>query len=73
MTRATLNEIRHAVESAVAYLEMSGHVPLQEAVDVACDYLGIPAEADRRIVRNAVRRRRGEAQPRVEGSARRPA
>lgn len=69
MNRAALNEIRHAVESAVAYLELSPHVPLQEAVDVACDYLGIVDDADRRIVRRGVKQRRATSSGRQRRAA----
>jgi hypothetical protein len=54
--RASLAEVRRAVESAVAFLEL-GTVGVFEAVDVACDHLRIVTDADRRIVRKAVERR----------------
>jgi hypothetical protein len=67
--RAMLKEIRDAVDAAAAYLDV-GNVTLLGAVDLACDYLGIVDDRDRRIVRNAVEHRLAQPRP---SSARRSA
>lgn len=66
--RAALADIRRAVDSAAAYLDV-GCVGLLDAVDTTCDYLGIADDRDRRIVRNAVERRYSPATTRRRRSA----
>jgi hypothetical protein len=60
-----LSEVRYAVEAVVSYVEQSGR-RLDEAVDVVCDELGIPSDADRRVIRNgAAKRQLREAERRT--------
>jgi hypothetical protein len=54
--RATLGDIQLAVSSAIAYQRWA-KCSIADAVDVVCDYQGLPHDADRRIVRDAVVRR----------------
>lgn len=65
--RAGLDEMRRAVDTAAAYLDV-GNTTLADAVDVACDHLGVVDDADRRVVRKAVTRKRHLQQP-ARGSA----
>lgn len=69
MERATLNEIRHAVEAAFAYYEI-GAVDVAAAVETTCDYQGIVRDDDRRVVRRAVAKRVSESQQLTKRSLR---
>lgn len=55
-TRAQLNELHQAIAAASAYVDL-GSVDVVEAVNLTCDYQGIPDDRDRRVVRKAVERR----------------
>lgn len=61
MKRAGLDELTRAIDGAASYIEV-GDVALQEAVDLVCDYFGVVADADRRIVRKRVARRLRDAE-----------
>jgi hypothetical protein len=57
MKHATFDEITAAVDVAHVLATRAPGCALADAVDVACDAVGVPADRDRRIARRLLERR----------------